>query len=115
MNEEGPLSDRQAQNEQRKVDATVRRMAHSDLETLEKMPEFRRYMGRLFQRCGLTDDLDTTNGGEIQRFLGRRSVAVELVQELEAVNPKFYLSVLMAREEIADMLRKAAQPKQEEA
>lgn len=94
---EGTLGDRRGQNLARKVDAEVRRRLQREMEMLASLPEFRLYIGRLLQRCGLTDDLATSNGSEVQRFLGRRSIAVEVLAELEGVMPGFHVQVLTDR------------------
>lgn len=95
--ENGVLGDRRGQNLARKVDAEVRRRLQRELEMLASLPEFRLYIGRLVQRCGLKDDLNTSNGSEIQRFAGRRSIAVEVLAEMENVVPGFELQMMTER------------------
>ena len=102
--EEGELGDPKSQEAMRRVDRFIGRRNEEDLRSLVTQPQFMRFMGRLLARCGLTDDLATNNGGDLQRFMGRRSIAVEVLNELEPVSRGFYLQVLNERQ---DLLRQA--------
>ena len=75
----------------------ARGIIRSTLLTLERNPDFKLWMGRLLQRCGLTDDLRSSEASDTYRFLGRRSVAVETLKEIEDVAPGFYERVLSVR------------------
>lgn len=111
--EEGPLSNRENQKKTQEVEARARRTILGDLRTLESVPEFRRWMGRLCQRCGLTDAFSTSNGSEMFRFEGRRSIAVEVVKEFDDLVPGFYERVLAARRAFENELR--SEPTEEES
>jgi hypothetical protein len=110
--EEGPLSNRENQKKAQEAEAKARRVIFGDIRTLENVPEFRRWMGRLCQRCGLTDAFNTSNGSEMFRFEGRRSIAVEVVKEFDDLVPGFYERVLAARRAFENELR--SEPQQEE-
>lgn len=84
-------------SEAQRVQKAAAKAIKSNLLTLERNPEFRLWVGRLLQRCGLTDDLQSPVDSDMHRFMGRRSIAVEVMAEIEAVAPDFYVRVLQAR------------------
>lgn len=113
--EEGPLSNRENQKKAQESEARARRTILGDLRTLESVPEFRRWMGRLCQRCGLTDAFSTSNGSEMFRFEGRRSIAVEVVKEFDDLVPGFYERVLAARRAFMNEIEIRVDPEEEES
>lgn len=110
--EEGPLFSRENQKKAQEAEAKARRLILGDIRTLESIPEFRRWMGRLCQRCGLTDAFSTNNGSEMFRFEGRRSISVEVVKEFDEQVPGFYERVLAARRAFENEIR--SEPSEEE-
>jgi hypothetical protein len=101
LDEEAP----EVRERRQRAEKSAKRIVKEDLLSLAKQAGFRRWMGRLVQRCGLTDDLHTTNGGDIQRFMGRRSIAVEVLAEIEQLHPGFYEQILSARRAFEAELR----------
>jgi len=95
--DEGPLGDPANQRAAQKMERRARAIIKEDLLALESEPSFRRWIGRLCQRCGLTDVFDTDSGSRIFRMEGRRSIAVEVLKEFDDQVPGFYERVLAAR------------------
>ena len=109
--ESGSLSDPKARAVQINHDRYIESTNDNDLETLALNPAFLRWLGRVEKRCGLTDVIKTTNGGDLQHFEGRRSVAFEIFEEFEQVDRGFHVRVLQLREN----LRREAEARAAEA
>ena len=81
------------------------RIVKDDLYFLESKPEFRRWVGRLVQRCGFLSVLDSNDAAAVQRFMGRQSVAFEAVREFDQIVPGFLERVLAARRQFEQELQ----------
>lgn len=92
------------------IDATQREV----YESLAGDRHFKLFMGWLIQRCGLTDAIDTNNGSEAFKIIGRRQIAVETMQQIEKYAPEFYEAVLEVRREYRQDLKRLALTPEEE-
>lgn len=93
---EGPLSNREVQQARQKNEAKLLRQNREDLRALAANGAFRRWFGR-YSESVLPLDIRTTNGGDIQHFMGRRSLVLEMKRELEQIEPAFYEAILATR------------------
>lgn len=109
---EGVLSDAQVQREARKADAQARRVNREDLYTLDRNANFRRWFGKYAVPL-LMLDIRTSNGGDLQHFMGRRSLVLEMIKEFDDMEQGFYQRVLSARQAFENELRQP-QPELEE-
>lgn len=102
--EEGPLGDREVQRDAQDVNAKIRRINDEDLFELERDPRFRRWFGRWSETL-LMMDLRTSNGGDLQHFMGRRSLVLDMITEMDNKVPGFWFRVLQIRRALDSELR----------
>lgn len=102
--EEGPLGDREVQRDAQDVNAKIRRINDEDLFELERDPRFRRWFGRWSETL-LMMDLRTSNGGDLQHFMGRRSLVLDMITEIDNKVPGFWFRVLQIRRALDSELR----------
>jgi hypothetical protein len=78
---------------------------------------FRRWFGKHAMPL-LMLDVRTNNGGDLQHFMGRRSLVLDILREFEEVDPNFYINVQQARAvidaELKFIARQAAPAEDEE-
>lgn len=78
-----------SQAEEKKLQERRAELALEDMRALLGRVEFRRFLGRLFNVCGLYDS-DYIGSSEIYFKQGRRSVANDILNEIKAVDPEAY-------------------------
>lgn len=113
MSRDGKLGSTEQSRKMREEREKAFRLIRDDITALHRMPEFNRWLGRLLQRCGLTDSFETESGSRIFRLEGRRDIAVEVLAEIEEIEPGAYFRVLKARQEFEMMIRAKDEPSPE--
>jgi hypothetical protein len=113
MTREGPLSDAAGRQELQKAEARARRLNTDDLFYLERDAVFRRWFGKWAVPL-LFLDLNTTNGGTIQHFMGKRSQILDMLREFEEQVPGFYERVMGVRRSLDNELRQMPQEEKQD-
>lgn len=106
--EEGPLGDPESRREREEAEAKVRRINREDLFMLDRELHFRRWFGK-YAAPLIMMDIRTSNGGDLQHFMGRRSLVLDMIKELDQEIPGFYERVLLARKAVDNELRQRPQ------
>lgn len=104
----GQLSDPTEQRAAQQAEKRARQVVKQDQVSLVDHPAFIRWLGR-YVVPAILEPIMTTNGGDIQKFIGRRELAMKMVIELDEVQPGFLEKLLGARRSLAEDLKKASQ------
>lgn len=110
---EGILSDPKAQRARQKEEKIVTDLYAEDIRSLERDGRFRRWFGK-FAVPLLMMDIRTNNGGDLQHFMGRRSLVLEIIREFDSEVPGFYERVLSARRVLELELSEKVRPEPQE-
>ena len=107
--EEGPLGDRHQQNARQRAEAEQRRRDRDRLTILLKTPAFVEWIGAHTVPY-LLGDKATTNGGDLQHFMGERQHALFLLRDFEQIAPGFTERVLSTRRTLLEEVRNISTP-----
>ena len=104
----GQLSDPAEQRAAQQAEKRARLVVREDQHALIDNPAFIRWIGK-YVIPPLLEHVATTNGGDIQKFIGRRELAMKMVNELDEVQPGFLEKLLGARRSLLEDLKKVPQ------
>lgn len=88
------------------ADKRARTVIRQDQNALVDDPAFLRWISR-FVVPPILEVVATTNGGDIQKFIGRRELALKMVNELDDIQPGFLEKLLGARRSLLEDLKKS--------
>lgn len=91
-----------------RADELVRDRVKTDLEAVLRLPQGRRVILSILERCGVYRNAYTGEREATDFRLGEQNVALWLIGQIEAVNPVEYPTLLLERARMIEERRSAA-------
>lgn len=91
-----------------RVDELRRDQIFTDLEAVLRLPQGRRVLSTILERCGIYRNAYTGERGATDFRLGEQNVALWLINQIEMVGPMEYPTLLIERARLNEERRSAA-------
>ena len=91
-----------------RVDELVRDQINTDLEAVLRLPQGRRFLALILERCGVHRNAYTGERGSTDFRLGEQNVALWLISQIDEVSTIEYPALLMETAKLNEERRSAA-------
>lgn len=109
---EGVLNDSALKREKDRSQARANEILLNDLAYLTENEQFLRFFGGWAVPL-LTQDFPPGKGAELERFMGRRALVLDVISKLDLVSPGVLTRMLEVRKQFENDLSQAAQKEQQ--